>query len=110
MPGPWADMRDVRVRDRMQRTGEDGKFVSRDPEQIAASREIRTLGRERRLQEALHLFSTISYPDAQLATTAMDACARSLALEPAQRIFASMPMKTVASYNVLIGIDAKMRW
>lgn len=103
----FEDLRQRRYQEGTQRT--PGLAASGDPEQVAATREMRLLSRERRWQEALQVYSNFTHPDCQLSTTAMDACAKSMQLEPARHIFDTMPSKSVPSYNVLINLLGRLR-
>jgi len=69
-----------------------------------ANQEIVRLGREGRWQEALVLFSTVPEPDAKLRTAALAACARSMELGAAQRLFEELPVRTVPDYNTMLSL------
>jgi len=103
----WEDLRDRRVREGSQHAA--GRLGRPDPEQVDATKQMRQLARERRWEEALEIYARFPYPDHQLSTTAMDACAKSLQLEPAKRVFEAMPMKSTPSYNVMINLLGRLK-
>lgn len=74
-----------------------------------ARMEVCSLGRRRQWQEALALFHTVSDPGPMMTNAALDACAKSLQLEPALQLFSLMRMRTNASYNVIIDLLGRLR-
>lgn len=99
------DLRQRRIRKGIQDDDRDS-MVSNQRKLVA---EVSHLGRARRWEEALHVFSTEPQPNPMLCTAAIDACAKSLQQGPAWRIFKAMPKKTVSAYNILIALQGRMR-
>lgn len=75
----------------------------------AATSQISRLGRQRKWEEALAVFASISEPDAVLQSAAVDACARALQLDVAQRLFSEMPVKNLGAYTSLINMFGRLR-
>mmetsp|Transcript_34926 Transcript_34926/g.104519 ORF Transcript_34926/g.104519 Transcript_34926/m.104519 type:complete len:409 (+) Transcript_34926:35-1261(+) len=102
---PWRDRRISEG----TRQSDKGVHRNRSREHRTATTEVQRLGRQRRWQEALVVFGTVPEPDVVLHTATLDALSRSLQLNHARRLFAEMPVKTIAPYNVMIYLLGKLR-
>lgn len=103
-----SDLPDLRTR--RQESGEQFAHAGERNEELKGiSTMIRTLSRQRRWQEALHLFSSVEHPDAMLTTSAMDACAKSMKLRQTKELFERMPTKTIPAYNVFINLLGRLK-
>ncbi|CAE8588365.1 unnamed protein product, partial [Polarella glacialis] len=83
-----------RPKGQRQQLPDDPSMQPSTPEQLAAASEVTQLGRQRRWQEALELFRTVSEPDPKLWTAMVDACAKSFEVGMARQMFSEMPVKT----------------
>lgn len=95
----WEEKR--RTRDSYLRTARNGKeWGETDPAVV----EIRRLGGQTRWEAALATFATAwaEDPRPRVLVATMQACARSLQVAQAQRLFDSMPLKTLSAYSVLL--------
>lgn len=101
----FTDLRDRRLGVKSPHTLD----FERDPVQKEAAREIRTLAKQRKWEEALEIFSTFQDPDPILCTATMDACAKSMKLYHTRRILAEMTINHLPAYNVLINLLGRLK-
>lgn len=105
----FSDFGDLRQRRKLDGKQREPDFDQRDEAQKDASREIRELARQRKWEEALEIFRGFQAPDPILSTAAMDACAKSMKLFHARRIFETMGGKHLPAYNVMINLLGRLK-
>jgi pentatricopeptide repeat protein len=77
-------------------------------EEKNALQELQRLGRAGKWAEALLLYGTVPEPGIYLQTSVLDACAKSLQLDQARKLFNTMRPLTVATCNVMVLLLGRM--
>lgn len=99
----------LRQRDGSQHDETSTTLGEISPQQRYAIVEASRLGREKRWEEALALFAESPDRTPALHGAVMDACAKSLQLGAARRLFDEEPRKTRPAYNILIFLLGRLK-
>lgn len=100
----WAEKRQNRDKLGMTYTTDFVSSRRGRPELRELHDEIRSLGQQKRWQEALTLLDRSEETDPWVRIAAISACGKSLQFEAARKIFQEMPEKNVASYGVMMSL------